>query len=211
MREPEPEKEPSKEGEGKGKVSKELDEPTASVRTTSSESAGGPVAVAPAAPSAVTATAAPEAPFELSNGSLSRSLAAVRRREHAGQESGWLGVGAPTASGSPDGNVAATTTMVAMSLAVLGNHTGGLPAGGVARGSDGRSAEGHSSVPAPGPGPGGSGGGAAAGGGTASASSASLTLVSPLLLAPPGIMRRLFISGRSRREAFFALIQERPD
>jgi hypothetical protein len=32
-----------------------------------------------------------------------------------------------------------------------------------------------------------------------------------LFLAPPGVMRRLRISRRSRRETFFAWIPERPD
>jgi hypothetical protein len=192
---------------------KEPYETAATVRTTSSESAsGGPVPVAaPAAPSAVTTSAAPQATFELSNGSLSRSLAAARRREHAGRESEWLGVGAPSAAGSP-GNISATATIVVTSLAVLGGRSAALATGGVARGDGGGSAvQGHSSVPTPGPGPGGSGGGAAAGGGTASASSASLTLVSVLLLAPPGVMRRLCVASRSLRETFFLLIPEKPD
>jgi hypothetical protein len=109
---------------------------------------------------------------------------------------GWMTVVATQAPAR------AATGTVAASLAVAtsGGGDGGNSAGG-----------GRPVTPSPGPAPGGAAGGTAAGGsGGGGGLTGFFTLAGLLLLAAPRALRRLRLSGRPYRTAFFVLIPERP-
>lgn len=112
-------------------------------------------------------------------------------------EGGWM---AMVAAQRYPVSAAASAVAVSLGAAATGGGDDGDSAGG-----------GRPLTPSPGPAPGGAGGGVAAGGGSGSGGLIGfLTLAGLLLLAAPHVLRRLRLSGRPYRTAFFVLIPERP-
>jgi hypothetical protein len=111
---------------------------------------------------------------------------------------------------TPSALLAAPILSVAAHLAAPGTAwaVGARTGGSTSNGGGGAAGGTRPISPTPGP-PGGASGGTAAGG-SGIALSAFLTLAGLLLMAAPRALRRLRLSSRPWRTAFFVLIPERP-
>jgi hypothetical protein len=124
-------------------------------------------------------------------------------------------LGAPGAGGCEGGWMVSTRTpspVTAAAAAAVAGALGARPGVGRADNDPAGSAGGERpATPSPGPAPGGAGGGVSAGGsGGGVGLSGFLALTGLLLLAAPRALRRMALSCRPYRTAFFVLIPERP-
>ena len=154
-----------------------------------------------------TGASAPPAP-------LTRARAQVERR--AQQRRCELSMlGGPSAASCAGGWMSMTST-TAPPASILGSVAAVVLGATGTSGSDGADPGGATDggrpiAPTPGPAPGGAAGGVAAGGGGGGIGlSGFLTLAGLLLLAAPRALRRMRLSCRPYRTAFFVLIPERP-